>query len=119
MSSGIGSANPRIRGILVRNCGIGDCCICGKSTTKRNGRQPAPIRMILEFSEAVFRNNFAWDNAEILPGPAQIGVPMCLARKGWELGHALRVSGAVCLACAKRLSSRLDAVIDQIESEYR
>jgi len=31
----------------------------------------------------------------------------------WILG------GSLCLACAKRLSSRLDAVINQIEAEYR
>jgi hypothetical protein len=29
------------------------------------------------------------------------------------------VGGALCLACAKRISSRLDAVIDQVEGEYR
>lgn len=34
-------------------------------------------------------------------------------------GDSWAISGSVCLGCAKRLSSRLDAVIEQIESEYK
>jgi hypothetical protein len=29
------------------------------------------------------------------------------------------VGGSLCIACAKRLSARLDAVIEQIESRYK
>jgi len=73
---------------------------------------------MLEFNGAVFRNNFAGDNPETPLGPTQVGVPLCLARTGWELAHRLRIGASLCMACAKRLSSRLDAVIDQIESGY-
>jgi hypothetical protein len=119
MSRGVHSANPRVRGIRVADHGCGACSICGKKTAKRQGKAPAPINIVLEFAAVAFKNNFSHDNERIAPGPAQIGVPRCLADTGWELGRALRIGGALCLACAKRLSSRLDAVIDQIEAEYR
>jgi hypothetical protein len=119
MSNGVHSKNPRVRGILIATHGVDECCICGKSASRHPGHRPAPVSVCLEFLCVVFKNHFAPDNPKVQCGEAQIGVPQCLAETGWELGENLRVGGALCLACAKRISSRLDAVIDQIESEYR
>lgn len=118
MSNGVHSVNPRVRSIRVGDYGSGHCAICGKSSTKRKGKTPAPIRFVLEFAGVAFKNNFGRDNPKVPPGEAQLGVSSCLAETGWELGRALRLGGSICIGCAKRLSSRLDAVIEQIESRY-
>lgn len=80
----------RTRAIRVRPCGVGSCCLCGKDKTKRVGKFPAPIMLLLRYVGI-------YDL--VLPEPRAIMF-------------------AICMACAKRLSSRLDAVIDQIESRY-
>ena len=106
MSTHIHSKNQRISGILINDdVGVDSCDICGKATTKRKGKRPAPapIHARFEFKGGVFRNDFASDYPAVV----------------WELAHSLRVGVYLCLACAKRLSSRLDAVIDQIERKYK
>lgn len=117
--NGVHSKNPRIHGIIIANHGCDECVVCGKNRSKRKGKRPAPINFCFEFTGANFRNNFAKDNPRVIPGPAQVGVAKCLAETGWELARRLRIGGDLCLGCAKRLSSRLDAVIDQIEAAYR
>lgn len=84
--------NIRTRAVWVRSgeCGW-PCCFCGKNKAKRKGASPAPIGLWLRFS---FLGNTP------IPDPPRT------------------MGGSVCLSCAKRISSRLDAVIDQIESEY-
>lgn len=84
-------ANIRTQSIRVRNCGTSPCCVCGKDTAKRIGARPAPVMMILRVLSFF---------------EAKYKEPVC-------------VGGQLCLGCAKRLASRLDAVIDQIESQYK
>jgi hypothetical protein len=67
---------------------------------------PAPIRFALEFLQVEFKNNFAMNDPQITPG------------HGWELGTRVRLGGSLCIACAKRLCDRLDAMIDKTESRY-
>jgi len=93
MSSGVQSKNPRVRRILISKNGLGICCICGKNTSKHPGHDPAPIGFILRFVATLWQK-YPDDNEHTM-------------------------GGSLCMACAKRLSSRLDAVIEQIESEYR
>jgi len=120
MSTGVQSKNPRIRSILVTDHGTDACAICGKNSAKRKGAPPAPVHIVLEFAKVAFKNNFdAGANLGPKLGPPQFGVARCLTERGWKLGRKLRFGGALCLGCAKRLSSRLDAVIEQIESRYR
>jgi hypothetical protein len=75
--------------------------LCGKNTAKRKGKQPAPIWLLLDFKKALFHRSF---------DPAKY--------EGWELGR-IRTANSICMACAKRIVSRLDAVIEQIESGYK
>jgi hypothetical protein len=127
MSSATSSKSPRIRNILISRTGDRHCCICGKDASKHPGHRPAPVGLFLEFASAIFKNDFVVNAPKTVDvdskwapcAPGEMGVPKCLAETGWQLARNLRIGGSICLACAKRISSRLDAVIEQIESEYR
>jgi hypothetical protein len=91
----------RVQAIRVTKWGWKPCMLCGKRTARRIGSNPAPLCLDLNFVAA----------------NVCIGQESIHENKNYEQ-TAARVYGGVCMACAKRLSSRLDAVIEQIESKY-
>jgi hypothetical protein len=86
----------RSRRIKVNRAGHGPCCVCGKATSRRKGKRPAPIHCTIELTQS----------------------GNCIMRAGYEIPLRQFYLGSLCMACAKCISSRLDAVIEQIESRY-
>lgn len=113
-------------------CAVCDCtiCVCTPETagerwerstaasrieTWRKLAQPARIRGIqvrrLGTTDDVCRICGKFAAKRIGKSPAPIFIILTF--------DGARISGNLCMACAKRISSRLDTVIEQIESKYQ
>lgn len=74
------------------------CCLCGPKKRKQRGN----LHLILHFVALHGRNRFERHRGESL--------------QVLHVLHDLRIAGDVCLPCAKKLASRLDAAIDDAET---